>query len=339
MLVARRHQLVWARRATIAGLVLSPLTLVPYLTSGTEMARARNALAFEALPVTAFEWSPAQAPADFLREAEAPTPAFVALAAELKLAELPDDWARAVAISQHLLTSAPQLKGGAVQLGLDETLRRITQDGDGYCADFVRVFTAIATAAGMPVRSWAFSFDGFGGHGHVLPEIWNRQRNVWQALDLFDNVYFVSADGLPLSALALRTWLTQRPDTPQVLPLAPDARPGYAIESKLWDYYRAGLNEWYLWWGNNPFSYEQAAPVRWLSPVSRSLAQLGAVALGVQPPPRAIATAANEAQRATMGWLRWHLLAVVFVVLACALAWVAVTWRLSRTPAPTGDLA
>ena len=185
-----------------------------------------------------------------------------------------------MAISQHLLTSAPQLKGGAVQLGLDETLRRITQDGDGYCADFVRVFTAIATAAGMPVRSWAFSFDGFGGHGHVLPEIWNRQRKVWQALDLFDNVYFVSADGLPLSALALRTWLTQRPDTPQVLPLAPAARPGYAIESKLWDYYRAGLNEWYLWWGNNPFSYEQAAPVRWLSPVSRSLAQLGAVALG-----------------------------------------------------------
>jgi hypothetical protein len=30
---------------------------------------------------------------------------------------------------------------------------------------FVKVYLALAHAAGITARQWAFSFDGFGGHG------------------------------------------------------------------------------------------------------------------------------------------------------------------------------
>jgi hypothetical protein len=306
----------WAAWLAAAALVLPPLSLAPYLTSGTELARLRNALVFDQSPPSAFEWTPANAPADFLRDQTAADPAFVRIAQALKLADLPDDWSRALAISRHLLGSAPQLNGGAVQAGLLETHRRITVNGDGYCADFVRVFQAIAGAAGMPMRSWAFSFDGFGGDGHVFPEIWNRKRGVWQLLDVFNNVYLTRGSGEPLSALALREALLAGDPSLRTAALHPGARPGYVDDSKLWDYYRRGLPEWYLWWGNNPFDYEQAVAVRTLAPVSRSMAQLGAIVQGVQPHAHALATPQNEAQRRAMHWLRAH---VGAVILLCAL--------------------
>jgi hypothetical protein len=307
----------WASWLTAAALVLPPLSLLPYMTSGTELARVRNALVFDQSPQSAFEWTPADTPADFLRDHTPPDPAFMRIAQALKLADLPDDWARAVAISRHLLGSAPQLNGGAVQAGLHETYRRITMEGDGYCADFVRVFQAIASAAGMPLRAWAFSFDGFGGHGHVFPEIWNRERGTWQLVDLFNNVYLTAGGSdQPLSALALRDALLAGDASLRSQPLYPGARPGFVHEAKLWDYYRRGLTEWYLWWGNNPFDYERSAAVRTLSPVSRSLAQVGAIAQGVQPHARALATPDNERQRRAMSWLRMHLLLASVAVAA-----------------------
>jgi hypothetical protein len=310
---------LWSRGRWVAAaaLVLPPLSLLPYMTSGTELARVRNALVFDQSPQSAFEWTPAEAPADFLRDHVAPDPAFVRIAQTLKLADLPDDWARALAISRHLLGSAPQLNGGAVQAGLYETYRRITVEGDGYCADFVRVFQAIAGAAGMPLRAWAFSFDGFGGHGHVFPEIWNRQQAAWQLVDIFNNVYLTTGGSdRPLSALDLRKALLAGDTSLRSVPLAPSARAGFRFEAKLWDYYRRGLPEWYLWWGNNPFDYERAAAVRALAPLSRSLAQVGAVVHGVQPQAHALATPDNAPQRRAMGWLRLHLLVASVTVVA-----------------------
>ena len=56
-----------------------------------------------------------------------------------------------------------------------------------------------------------------------------------------------------------------------------------ALWYEAWAYYRRGLPEWYLWWGNNPFDYEQSWSVRTLAGVSLSLAQRGAIVQGVQP--------------------------------------------------------
>jgi hypothetical protein len=113
-------------------------------------------------------------------------------------------------------------------------------------------------------------------------------------------------------------------------PLVPEARPGYREEAKLREYYVRGVDQWYLWWGNNPFDYEHASAVRWLTPVARPLAQLGAIAQGVQPQAVALATEANADMRAAIGRLRWHLSIVALSMLAGAVLLLRVlvrTWR------------
>jgi len=179
---------------------------------------------------------------------------------------------------------------------------------------------ALAMASGMQVRAWSFSFDGFGGHGHILPEVWNRQLGQWQLVDIFNNYYFAAADGVPLSAQALRRSLAQSPETLRLLLLVPGARPGYEIEAKAWDYYRRGLPEWYLSWGNNVFSYDRALLVRSLGPVSRALEQFGAIAQGVYPRIHILGSAANAPQVTALVRLRQHLLVVGALVGAALLA-------------------
>jgi hypothetical protein len=305
------HWAVWLGAAAI---VLPLLSLLPYTVSGTEAARARNSLVLDADADANVDWTPPQVPAGFLVDTGPAEPVFVEVAQRLHLAEMPTDWDRAVAISRHLLGSSPTLPGGATQADLRTTYRRIVTNGGGYCVDFVQAFSAIAGAAGMPMRSWAFSFDGFGGHGHILPEIWNRQAREWQMVDLFNNAYFTIADK-PLSARAFRAaLLAGRPM--RMNRLDPAARPGYIHEEKAWDYYRRGLPEWYLWWGNNPFTYDQAFSVRVLSPLSRPLAQLGAMLQGVHPHIHVLATADNLPQRDALRGVRLHLWVVVASVVA-----------------------
>ncbi|HVR50859.1 MAG TPA: transglutaminase-like domain-containing protein, partial [Pseudorhodoferax sp.] len=290
---------------------LAALSLAPYASSSTELVRLRNALLYvgAAEPDSvAFSWRPQQVPAGFLQERGPVDPLFADVAQRLELDTLSDDWERALAISQHLLASQPVLSGGAIQGDLHATYRGIVEDGEGYCGDFVRAFTALATAAGIPVRNWAFSFDGFGGHGHVWSEIWNRQLHVWQLLDVFDNYYFARADGRPLSALAFRATMLSDPRSLRLLPLAPKARPGYTIESKAWDYFRLGLPQWYLWWGNNVFSYDREPVVRWFAGRSRALEQLAGTATGAHPGLMLLADPENAAERRALERLRWHLL-------------------------------
>jgi hypothetical protein len=321
--LSRLRKLTWL---AVAALVLPPLTLVPHATSSTDLARVRNSLVFESAPPTDFVWSPSHTPQDFLLDDAPPAEVFVAAAHRLGLDGLPDDLQRARAISEHLLASHPRLVGGPIQASLGETYRRIMNSGEGYCADFVRVFQALAVAAGMPMRTWAFSFDGFGGHGHIVVEIWNRQQGRWQMLDLYNNVYFPGEDGQPLDAMAVRDGFKRDPASMQSMPLVPQARPGFKIESKLRNYYLKGIDEWYLWWGNNPFSYEGSAAVRLLSPVARPLAQAGAIVQGVHPKAVGLALDVNAGRREAMTWLAWQTKVVgLFMLLGFALlCWVLV---------------
>ncbi len=43
------------------------------------------------------------------------------------------------------------------------------------------------------MRQWGFSFDGFGGHGHTVVEVYDRQRGKWLLLDVFNNFHAVDA--------------------------------------------------------------------------------------------------------------------------------------------------
>jgi len=294
------------------------LSLAPYLGSSTEVVRMRNALLVVDGPTSDFDWSPAARPAGFALDSALPDPMFVDAARRLQLDALPDDWARAVAISQHLLTGSPTLGGGAIQSDLTTTYRRIIEHGDGYCADFVRVFNALAGTAGIPVRSWAFSFDGFGGHGHVFPEIWNRQLQRWQLIDVYNNYAIVDAKNQPLAAMEFRRALLEGTAGVQLRPLAGSARPGFNREEKAWQYYRNGMHQWYLWWGEQAFAYDQTWAVRTFDGHARALAQMGAIVQGVHPRIRILATTHNAPQVAAMRRLRTHLLTVAGLGTAAA---------------------
>lgn len=329
MLVERDPPLRWRRGVwlSFAVLVLSVLSLAPYLTSSTELVRMRNALVLIDESSTGFDWTPASVPPSYVQERGPIDPFFVEVAQRLNLAALPNDWERALAISRHLLGSSPVLKGGAIKLDLRGTYRRIVSSGDGYCGDFADVFTAIALAAGIPVRSWAFSFDGFGGYGDVSPEIWNRQLGRWQLVSVFNNYYFFETPGVPLSALEFRQAMLRNSPQLKLAPLYPGARVGWKIEEKAWAYYRRGLPEWYLWWGNNVFSYDRALLVRTFSGISRSLEQLGGIGQGVFPPVKLMVTEANRDKVNAMWRLRMHLFIVAWVaslaILAALFCWVA----------------
>jgi hypothetical protein len=295
-------------------------TLVPHLRDSAELVRMRNALLLQSEPAT-HDWTPASVPAGFALERAAPLPLYADIVTRNQLDIEGDDWATALAIGRHLLPDGRR-SGGAIQADLADTYTRITQQGEGYCGDFADSFTGFATAAGVFSRPWAFSFDGFGGRGHIFNEIWDSQNARWIMIDVFNNFYVTDASGQPLSAMAFRAALQAGATDIKLVPVDPMARPGFKHEDKAIDYYRRGLPEWYMWWGNNVFEYDQAPLVRALGGVHRAVEQLGGVASGVHPVIRILATEQNRAQREAIESLRTRLLAVVVFGLFAGLFFV-----------------
>lgn len=315
--VQRWRNAVWV---TLVVLALSVLSLSPYLTSSTELVRMRNALQLMDGKGHSFDWTPSTVPPDFMLERGTPDPVFVEAANRLGLAGMSSDWERVLAISRHLLSN-PTLDGPPVQSDLRDTYQRIVENGEGgYCGDYTRVFMALATAEGIPVRAWAFSLDGFGGHGHIWPEIWNRQLGRWQLVDIYNNFYFRDQDGLPMSAAEFRRMMLEAPKTMHRELLHPGARPGYAFEDKLRSWYLRGIDGWYMLWGNNVFSYDKAIMVRHLGRFSRSLEQLDAIKMGVYPKVNLLITDTNRAAVDAMWRLRTHLIVVAWVSVLALLA-------------------
>ena len=328
-----RLLVLWRRSPGVciamAVLASSLLSLSPYFVSSTEVVRMRNALLFTVKQRADFEWTPASMPSDFKAEQGPPDPMFADLVRRLRLESMPTDFERAVAISVHLLGSSPKLVGGGIQSGLHETYDAITREGRGYCADFVRVFMAMATAAGIPVRSWAFSFDDFGGEGHILPEIWNRQLGRWQLIGIFFNFIFIGPDGEPMSGLEFRDALYTGNGLPTLVPLHPGARPGFIFEDKAFAYYVRGAAEWYMWWGNNTFSFERSWSVRLLRPLGRGAEQIGAVLQGVHPAVAILANDRNVDQIKGLQRVRVHL-GVVTLAWAASLIYLLARHLLRR---------
>lgn len=227
-----------------------------------------------------FSWTPDTVPGDFRRETRPPTADYVAIVRSLGIADLPLDWDRARTLAAHLVERTADK--GPIQSDLITTYRRI-RDGYGYCADHVKAYLGLAHAAGLFARQWAFSFDGFGGHGHTFVEVFDRQRERWIFIDVFNNFHAVDASsGDVLSALDFRAFAAGRRSRVAMRPNGA-GRPGFIYEDKALDYYRRGVPEWYMWWGNAVFSYYGHPLVRIAGRVSRRLAHLVAVIVGVQP--------------------------------------------------------
>lgn len=284
-----------------------------WLTLPTAQAvRVRNAFLMRRGRLEDFNWTPSTAPQDFRTERSRP-PSVIAEAVEAAgVARVASDWQRARGLVEMLVRHA-QHEGG-IRADLAATFTGIVA-GYGYCADFVRVYMAAACGIGLFCRQWAFSFDGFGGHGHTFVEIYDRQRDAWAFIDVHNNVYAVlPGSEAPLDALALRKALLHAPASIEFRQAA-SGRLGFPHVEKLRDYYQRGAGEWYLWWGNDVVSREQGWPVRAAGRFSGQLSHLTANVLGALPRLVVIATPDNERAIARMEALRRR---VVAATLVCA---------------------
>ena len=271
-----------------------------------QAVRVRNAFLLRRGRPEDFTWTPASVPADFRVERRAPPPVIADAVGAENAAVAGGDWSRALVLVGMLVRHA-QHEGG-IQADLESTYRGIVA-GYGYCADYVRVFMAAASGAGLFCRQWAFSFDGFGGHGHTFVEVYDRARSAWAFVDVHNNVYAVLAGSdTPLDALALRRALLEAPASIE-FPRAAPGRLGFPLPHKLLDYYCRGAAQWYLWWGNDVVSRDQAGLTRCVSRLSGRLGHRLVSVLGRQPALVALVTSDNERDIARMERLRRRTLA------------------------------
>lgn len=283
----------------------------------SEVVRLRNALVIQPSSPADFSWIPPGYPADFARDTGPPV--FAAEVAAIGVDRIQDDWGKAAAIAGHLLENAQDKERISSDL---RTTYRMIRGGYGYCADFTDVFLALARAAGLDARMWAFSFDGFGGHGHAVNEYFDRQRGKWVMIDVYKNLRALdAATGEALGALELREAILEQRGPARFERIGPGR--GYKHEYKQWEYYGRGVHQWYLWWGTAVERYDNQPLISAAERIAHPLAQSIAVALGLHPKVRVLSSPENSALEARMFSLRSTLLwllpvGVVLVVLLIA---------------------
>jgi hypothetical protein len=153
----------------------------------------------------------------------------------------------------------------------------------------------LAYAAGIPIREWGMSFDDYSGNGHAFNEIYDESLSQWVLIDSYYSLYVAAREGgRPLSALEFRQRLAagEGTDTIEVRPIV-QKRFGFKDETRALEYYRRGVDRFYLFLGNNVFSYDAHPLVSSLTPYSRALEETAGIALGIRPEIRLMVTETN----------------------------------------------
>lgn len=334
---ARRLRAVcWVSAALlIAILVWLAMTLYP----STEAVRLRNAflVGAEAFPAEAFAWDPEHAPASFRLETRS-APANIRRGVETALQGAPaSDWARALRLTEHLVRGAR--RGGAIQAELGTNYDRIVNEGRGYCADFTEVFLAMAHEAGIASRQWAFAFDGFGGHGHVLVEIFDRADGRWKMIDVFNNIYGVDVGTeRVLSALEFREFIIGARQG-VAIHKAVEGRLGIPVEARLLEYYRRGADQWYMWWANDVVTYNDNPTLARARVLGNTVEKLVATVIGAHPSIRILRTRTNAQEITNLATFRARVVAgmVAALLTAAVLAASALLWRRARRRSRSED--
>jgi len=325
---ARRKWLGRLLALDLLALLVLGLWVIAHAIPSSEAVRLRNALSYGGTITAAdLDWAPDKAPHSFKFQDTQLPPYLADAVRQLDFSQARDNWSRSQIIARHLQGFIRDK--GPVMAGLEQTYRKVVTEGEGYCGDYARLFSAMAQAAGIPVRQWSFSFDSYGGHGHIFNEIWDEQSGRWLAIDVYNNYLYVDAQtGHPLSALDFRAALRGDRASPQLQKFNPLIRPGFEIPEKAIDYYQRGASQWYLLWGSDIAGADQNPWVKWTDRLSRHLGQLMAIVVGVQPDVRIIATPESADKIAALAQLHENL--VVVLITSAALLLIAITLGIAR---------
>lgn len=270
--------------AALLGILIPGLWLVSTVTPSDQAVTIRNAMLAEMGSIEDFDWTPDSVPGSFRLETGGPDEFFKVRAEQVLrgAGAPPTEFEKGVAIGRHLLQSGE--RGGAIMSDNASAYRGITEQGRGYCGDYTQVFNALALSADMSVREWGIAFDAFGS-GHAFNEVYDTERRKWILVDSFHSLYFVDAQSNePLSVLEVHDRLLgiDPRGTVKVVPIVAEEF-AFRSEDVALDYYRRGMRQLFLWWGNNVFDYERSTPVSWAGRISRSLEQATAIVAGVHP--------------------------------------------------------
>jgi hypothetical protein len=268
--------------------VVPLILLLTTVTPSEVTVRVRNALGASVGVQADFDWTPDRIPPGFLWSTVTPPAEFSRIADGLVAATASADqhpgFDLSLAISRDLMR-APKRVGTPIRAPAVETYRYITEQGRGYCADFVKSFNGIALAADVPVRQWGFAFTAFGS-GHTFNEIYDRARAKWLLVDSFHSLYFVDPQTRePLSTLEVHDRLLsldpQRRGA-EIVRIVPGRFP-FRSDAMALDYYRVGMRQLWLVWGNNALDFERHPVTGPVSRVSRGAGQLLGLAIGQYP--------------------------------------------------------
>jgi hypothetical protein len=275
--------LIWIAASGLLAAAGSLAYLGLQVDSSQDLVLLRNAVIADVEAEGAHDWTPDSIPADYLAET-LPTPEpLERFAMEARGGSTgTDDFDTAVSLARALGQNRKRDRG-PIQDDTVTALERITVDGTGYCADYTQVYGALARAAGLSIREWGMSFDGYGGDGHAFNEVWDRSRGKWLFIDSFNSFFVTDIRGQPVSATELRQALLEGTSSElQVVPINP-AKFGFKSHERALEYYRRGAPRFFLVWGNNVLSYDAAPAVKAFSGVSRSAEQVVGIVLGLQP--------------------------------------------------------
>jgi hypothetical protein len=214
--------------------------------------------------------------------------------------------------------SAPKRVDGPIRSDTLDSYRLITGEGRGYCADFTQVFNAIALTEKLPVREWTIAFEGFGA-GHAFNEIFDRSRGKWIFVDSFHSLYFVDpVSREPLSVLEVHDRLLGLGSIRdlEIQHILADRFP-FRSEDLAIDYYRRGMPQLALMWGNNVFDYDRSRLVQTVGRLSRAGGQFAAILAGIYPQGRIYPVGVSQRDVDSLGHTRRN---VILAVASCAIA-------------------
>lgn len=315
----------------IAMMILPLLLLIAKFHSGTELVRLRNAMVFNVISIEQSQWPGDNYPTNF-RQESAPLPAAIS-----KVIITPQANAQPLAtmLQQAAVLNLDQRRlGGAIQADISTTLAQIQQQR-GYCADYTEVINVFGHALNIPVREWALAFDGFGGHGHAINEIWDQHTQRWLMLDVFNGFYPVDQQQQPMSVLEFKQQLIVDRTQINLIRLS-DKAFGFKDDAQALDYYYNGRHQFYLWWANDNISYDRQPLIKLAATLSPHLEQMVAILIGQFPQLMAIAEPDNLHMINTMQRLKimlWFLFfyQVLLFIMLLAMLITLIIRRRSRT--------
>lgn len=309
----------WRSALVLTAMMLLPvILLVSNFHSGTELVRLRNAMVFNVISAQQSQWPGDQFPDSFKQE-QAPLPAAIA-----RVIITPDATANPLALMLEqaaVLNLDQRRRGGAIQADVSTTLAQIQQQ-QGYCADYTEIINVFGHALAIPVREWALAFDGFGGHGHAINEIWDQQAQRWIMLDVFNGFYPVNQQQQPMSVLEFKQQLIADRSQIQLVRLSAKTF-GFKDDAMALDYYYKGRHQFYLWWANNNISYDEHSLIKLAGSVSPHLEQMVAIISGQFPQLMAIAEPDNLHLINNMQRLKFMLWVLFYYELILALLLLA----------------